>query len=218
MKTPEFIFHSIVISLTTLIIFSIWTLITDHIEQNPLLSIMFSGIISLGFYRFIYTILLIIFRKLKCFKKLILQSSYIEGTWVGFFIDNQNKPKFFVEIFEQDLSELIIKGKSFYDSGSYQGTWISDNVAINSRLGEMTYTYKASMIGNTFVNPGIAHFDFERKSKFSPPEKMIGFSSDLFNPKKLKAFELKISDKSELDHVKCYQKAQEIYNQYKDNI
>ncbi|MBU0518607.1 hypothetical protein KJ564_06685, partial [bacterium] len=58
----------------------------------------------------------------------------------------------------------------------------------------------------------------QRISKLKPPEGLIGFSSDLFNPNKLVAFEDKISSVHILDSTECFNKAKEVYEKYKTHV
>ena len=208
-----------VVSGTTLVVFGCWTQLIELIARYPVLSILASGVISVGIYRLIATIFLWLFRKSSYIKKRILGPYYMEGTWVGFFIGHQEKVRFFVEFFEQDLNDLVIRGKAFREEdGKYHGSWVSDNVNINTKLGKISYTYETDAIGNTFVNPGIAQFNIERTSKDQPPCRLIGFTSDLFNPQKLKSFEQKISEKTEIDSKEAFNRAKEIFELNKDHI
>jgi len=209
---PELKFHSIVISVTTLIVFFVWVKLTDLISNHPFTSIFASGLISLGIYRSIAVLFLSLFQKISQVKKWILGPYYMEGTWVGFFVGHENKIRFISETLKQDFRELIIRGKAFKEEdGKYHGSWVSDSVNINVKSGLLTYTYEANIIDNTFINPGLARFSLERSSKDGHPTCMIGFSSDLFNRAKLKANEEKISDKTDIRIDEALKKAKEIY-------
>ena len=190
---------------------------TEDGEENfPMSGFCFAGLISLGIYRFLTLFLLNIFRKSKWFKKYILGAYYLEGTWVGFFIGNENRIRYFVETFEQDLNSLVIRGKSFKDEGAYHGSWIAETSNIDIKLGKLSYNYTTDAIGNTFINPGIAIFNFERPSAQKPPNKLIGFSSDLYNPNKLKAMEIKISEDTSFETENAIQEAKKLYDANKN--
>lgn len=216
--SPELKFHSIVISTTTLIMFTIWTQITNLILIYPIISIFFAGIFSLGVYRFLTTILLSLFKNIIFVKKFILGPNYMEGTWVGFFVGHQNKIKYIVETFEQNLTELKIRGNIYNDNGRFHGSYISHNVTIDTRNGTISYLYDADVINNTHINPGLAKFNFERQNKEAPPTRLIGYSSDLFSPLKLIAFEEKITDKTTIEIKNALEKSVAIYEKYKINI
>ena len=215
--SPELKFHSIIISITTLIMFTIWIKVTSFIVAYPLLSVFLAGIFSLGVYRFLTTIFLSLFRNIIFIKKFILGSSYMEGTWVGFFVGHQNKIKYIVETFEQNLTELKIRG-NMYNNKILHGSYISHDVTIDIKNGTISYLYDADVMTNTHNNPGLAKFNFERPNKESPPNRLTGYSSDLFSPTKLIAFEEKISDKTTIEISDALEKSIEIYNKYKVNI
>jgi hypothetical protein len=179
------------------------------------LSVFAAGLISLGLYRFLATILLSLFRKIPYIKKLILGPRYMEGTWVGFFVGHENKIRYLVETFEQDLNELIIRGKVFREDGTYHCVYVSQNATVDIKNGKLSYSYDADSIGSTYINPGLARFDLERVSKESPPSRISGYSSDLFHSKKLMAFEEKLTEKTCMETSKAVEKAIEIYQKYK---
>lgn len=215
---PELKFHSIIISLTTGLVFLVWLGLNTVITTYPALAIFLSALISLGIYRFLVLVLLAVFRKVGCVKRFILGPLYMEGTWVGFFVGHQNKIRLFVETFEQDLRATVIRGRVFRDDGSYHGSWIADDATIDAGRGKLSYHYQADAIGNTFINPGIASFDLERPAMHRPPVGLVGFSSDLFNPHKLMAFEEKISHETLTDMREALQNAKKVYQKYRHQI
>lgn len=215
---PELKLHSIVLSFSTAIIFSIWTQLTNLITTHPKLSVVAAGLISVGIYRMLTLVLMGLFRQCGWAKRFILGPYYMEGTWIGFFVGHDSKVRLFAETFEQDLRNLVIKGKAFKEDGSYHGSWVSDNVNINVKLGKISYTYEADVIGNSFTNPGLAHFNLERESMEKPACRMVGFSSDIFNPAKLKAFEEKVSCKTDCESDFAFERAKEVYQKYKKHV
>jgi hypothetical protein len=215
---PELKFHSVIVSLSTLVIFTVWTQLTILVSKYPALSVITASLISIGMYRLLTIVMLAAFRNFPLVKKWILGASYMEGTWVGFFIGHDDTARLYVESFEQDLSGLVIRGKAFKTDKTYHGTWISDNANINARLGSLTYTYEANVIGNSHTNQGLAAFTFERNERETPPYRMIGFSSDLFNPKKLKSFEEKVTNGTTMCVNEAIEKAEEVYLSNKDNF
>ncbi len=215
---PELKFHSLIVSGSTLVVFTAWSQLATLVANYPAISVITASLVSIGIYRLLTIVLLAAFRKSSWVKKFILGPSYMEGTWIGFFIGHDEKTRFFIEAFEQDLSGLVIRGKGFRENGEYHGSWISDNTEINARQGKLTYTYEADVIGNSHINPGLAAFSFERKSKDLPPHSMIGFSSDIFNPKKLKSFEKKISSDTSVKIDDALVQAREFYETNKNNF
>lgn len=212
---PELKFHSIVISLTTFIVFTAWSQLTTLISSSPWVSVFAAGLISLGLYRFIAMVSLSLFRNVPLVKKFILGAKYMEGTWIGFFIGHENKIRYLVETFEQDLGELVIRGTVYRDDGTHHCSYVSQNATIDIRNGKLSYSYDADSVSNTHINPGLARFDLVRESKESPPKRITGYSSDLFHPNKLMAFEEKITEKTSMDVAEAFEKSLEVYEKYK---
>jgi hypothetical protein len=215
---PELRFNSIVISITTAFVFLVWLGLNQIIMTYPVSAVVLSGLLSLGTYRLLTRVFMAFFRNIKIIKRFILGPCYMEGTWVGFFVGHQNKIRFFVETFEQDLSRTVIRGRVFRDNGSYHGSWIAEDATIDSKRAKLTYHYQTDLIGSNFINPGIASFDIERPAPHKAPLRMIGFSSDLFNPHKLMAFEEKASNDTMMENHMALEKAKEVYEKNKGYV
>ena len=215
---PEQKFHSIVISVTTALVFLVWLGLNQVITKYPFFAVVLSGLISLGIYRALGVLLLSLLRHVKTVKQFMLGPQYMQGSWAGFFVGHNDRIRFFVETFEQDLSRTVIRGRVFRDDGSFHGSWIAEDASIDPVRGKLTYHYRADAIGNTFINPGIADFDLQRPAQHRPPVGLIGFSSDLFAPQKLMAFEDKVSEENLLDSSDGLAKAREVYEKYKSLV
>ena len=209
---PLIRFHSIAISITTLSVFYLWSIINTITALNPNLKVPLAALISIGIYRIILIVFKFLVLKLRFIKKWFFGAHYLEGIWIGFFIGNSDKVRYYIETFEQDFDSLIIRGKGFRENEGYFGSWISENVNINIKKGTINYTYETDAIKNSFINPGLASFIFERSGMDKAPNKMIGFSSDLYNPKKLKSYEVKYSDIPEIEDIQTLlEEAKKIY-------
>lgn len=215
---PELKFHSIIISLTTALIFLIWLGLQAVITKHPILTVFLSGLISLGIYRSLGMLLLTLLKHIKLIKRFMLGPQYMQGTWAGFFVGHNSNIRLFVEFFEQDLSRTVIRGRVYREDGSFHGSWIAEDASIDPIRGKLTYHYQTDAIGNTFINPGIAAFDLQRASASKPPVSLVGFSSDLFNPNKFIAFEDKVADENLLDSSEVLNKARAVYEKYKEHV
>jgi len=211
-------FHSIVISLTTALVFSIWLGLNQVIAAYPWLAVVLSGLISVGIYRSLSTLLLFLLRRVRHVKRFMLGPCYMQGSWAGFFVGHNNRIRLFVEFFEQDLSRTVIRGRAYHEDGSIHGSWIAENATIDPVRGKLVYHYETDALGNTFINPGIAMFDFQRAAASLPPVSLVGFSSDLFNPHKLVAFEDRVSETNLLDSTECLEKARSVFDKYRVHI
>lgn len=213
---PNNKFRSIVFTITTAILFFTWTLLADFIKDHLIFGIPLGAVISLGTYRLILHMVESLISKYNMIKKLVFGNSYLEGVWVGYYFGIDNKPKFYIEYYEQDLNGLTIRGFTYKEDGTLKGTWISDKVFINEDYGTITYTYVTDMIQNTNKNQGLASFNFLRENKYKVTDKMVGFSSDIFSPQKLESSERRLS-KKELK-LSSTEKINLAKNLYKENI
>lgn len=212
--SPEIKFHAFVTSTATLVIFSLWSFLLQQVAAHPIVSVLIAGIFSLGVYRLINTIFLTVFRNVKCVKKFMLGASYMEGTWVGFFVGHDNNIRYLVETFEQDLSFLKVRGKIYRNDFSYHASHVSTDATLDTLNGRLSYSYDADAINNTHINAGLARFELTRSGREKPAHHMVGYSSDLFNSKKLIAFEEKISESTVVDLSKALEEAEKVYNKY----
>ncbi len=213
--TPNDKMKSIVFTVTTALIFFCWTKLTDLIKENLFFGIPLSAVISLGTYRLVLKLVEVVILKISLIKKWIYGNTYLEGKWIGFYIGVDEKPRFYLEYYEQDLEGVLIRGWAYNENGTFKGTWVTDKVYINKQKGTITYTYETDMINSTNRNQGLASFDFVRNNKKQAPSKMIGFSSDIFMSKKLKSFERKLNkEEIKLDDSEVLILVKEFYEEH----
>lgn len=204
--------RSIVFTISTALLFFIWSLLTKLSPSNVILNTILGAVSSLGTYRIILKIMETLIVKIPIVKKFIYGNSYLEGVWIGAYIGTDDKPRYYIEYFEQDFTGLIIRGFCYNEDYSYKGNWVSDRVYINEKNGTITYTYVTEMIRNNTKNQGLASFNFYRNNKKDPPMEMIGFSSDIFSPQKFQSFEWKLSEKEKnYDRKRLLKLAEERY-------
>lgn len=213
--SPEIKFHSFVTSVTTLVVFTTWSLSLSVVSEYPFVSIIAASVFTLGVYRLVNSILMSMFRKCKWVKKFILGASYMEGTWVGFFVGHQNKIRYLVETFEQDLSLLKIRGRVYRDDFTYHSSHISTDASLDTVNGKLSYSYDADAILNTHINAGLARFELVRSGREEAAHHIVGYSSDLFHSNKLTAFEDKMSDATSVELDEALEKAEQVYDKYR---
>ena len=204
-------FRSIVFTFTTAFIFLCWTLIHPIIETRPLIGWFLAGLVSIGSYRLMFNICQFIFQKSKRVKKIILGNIYLEGVWVGCYKGLDGSPKLFIEYFEQTFDELIIRGRCYEADGSFKGSWVSESVVIKEKEGIIRYTYDTDMINNSHKNSGIAVFNFARNKRKDAPKKLTGYSSDIFNPRKIISMEVKIPEADNLSDDELLKTANQLF-------
>lgn len=204
-------YRSIVFTLTTAATFFFWYEINLIMSNNIGLGVILSGIVSLGTYRIILKGVEYLLLKNRKVKSIIFGNTYLEGIWVGCFVGHDGTPQYYIESFEQDFNGLIIRGKNYYSDKRFKGKWTSDRVMIDEEAGKITYTYITDMIYNTHKNQGLAEFGFDRKNKGKAPERMLGFSSDVFSSKKFLSVEEKVLDKNKLSDSELLERAIVVY-------
>ena len=197
---PLIRFHSVVLVITTLTMFYLWDLFLG-ISTNTRCYIPIAAISSIGFYRLFMLVIKFFVLKIRILKTWLFGAYYFEGVWVGFYIGKEGDVRYYIEIFEQDLDSFVIRGKGFREDDGYFSSWVSESVSFNAQKGMLSYTYQTDALTNSFINSGLANFVVERKKHDAAPYRLYGFSSDLYNPQKLKSFEEKIKDKPDVENV-----------------
>ena len=210
--------NSIALSITTLIVFTIWTNVFALIQISDFYKILLGGIISLGIYRLLAGGIIWLFQKSKKMKKYFLGGYYLEGTWVGFYIGVSGKERFMIERFEQELDSLVIRGMSFDENIQCHSHWTASNVNIDIVNGKMSYMHITEPIKNNTNTEGVAIFNFKRKGQNSAPTKITGFSADIHLGKRARALGVKISDSCDISDEEALKQAIEVYKQNKDSF
>ena len=213
---PSYKLQSLALTLATTIVFTIWIKIIPMLQLNDFTKIIIGTLTSISSYRFIATTIIYLMSKSSKIKKYFLGSTYLEGTWVGFYIGSQGKVRFIIESFEQDVDNLIIRGKSYDDSSKYHAAWVASNVNIDASKGIISYMYDCIPINDNSNGNGIAIFNFSRKNQYSKAEGIMGFSADLHIGKRVRAFEIKISDKCFVNETKALIEAKKLYDENKN--
>lgn len=218
MLTPSVKLNSISFAISTAIVFATWTKLFELSQLNVTYKILLGGLISLGLYRLIATIIIFLVKKSNLVKEYFLGQYYLEGTWVGFYIGVSGKERFIIERFEQDIDTLIIRGKSFDELTKYHATWTASSVNIDIINGRISYMYECLPINDKSNNNGIAIFNFERNDQYSPSKGLTGFSADLHLGQRVRAMEVKISNNCKIDEIEALAKAKKIFYENKDKF
>lgn len=208
-------YKTIVFSITSILLFSVWKFVIVNFDGNAVLIGLIELLLTIGTYKMVSKFIELILLKIPFAKKLVFNSSYMEGQWVGCYIGTNNEPIYFIEAYEQTFDSLIIRGKAYFSDGSYKGNWVSENVNIDVINGAITYTYTTDFINNSHKNQGLAVFYFERKNATAAPYMLRGFSTDIFSQKKTKSIEMKINKKYMTD-IDLISEAKKLYCDNKD--
>jgi hypothetical protein len=148
---------------------------------------------TFGTYKLLASVLIRTIDRISYLKSFIFGPSYVEGTWIGQFGDN-NQSKWSVEHFEQTLNGVIIRGYAHNRDGTAYASWISNAVSIDYVRGILTYTYDCDLIGHNSPQQGIGVFQFERPATGKAPTGIKGYSTDLVDGVRSANHEFKISN------------------------
>lgn len=196
--TPEHKFHSYVTTLTIIVMYFIVAELVPMIDTagtsatylKPLVSVLS----AFGLYGLFAKILNSVARNWIWLKKHLLGPSYLSGTWAGKFMNEQGEEKVTVEIFEQTISSLTIRGEAFNADGSTYAQWTSIAASVNESSGVLTYTYTCDSHIDYSTFQGIGVFSFERKGPHLPPNFIKGYSADIKDGVKTENREKRISE------------------------
>lgn len=197
--TPEHKFHSYVTTLTIIVMYFIVSELVPIIDSVGDSSMYLKPLVSVLSAFGLYGLFAKVMNGIACnwnwLKRHLLGPTYLNGTWVGRFINSQNEEKITVEFFEQTISSLTIRGEAFNSDGSTYAQWTSIAASINERNGVLTYTYTCDSHIDYSTFQGIGVFSFERKSAHLPPTFIKGYSADISDGVRTENREKRISEK-----------------------
>jgi hypothetical protein len=218
MQSAEAKFHSTVVG------FLVPLLVLGVVKLAPLFatlstSFLVAGTIaaalaSAGSYKILSLVLAKLLRKSEWLKRFILGPSYLNGTWVGWFIGHNKDVRYIVEVFEQDLGGVNTRGMSFNEAGETHGEWRSEATLIDPVKGQLLYTCSADILTADVPFRSIAVFNFERRGSDDPPHALDGHVADVHDGVRLEIREVKIAS-TLLGFREALPKAREIRRQGK---
>lgn len=213
--SPEARFHTTVLSVTVSFMFAALVFLQPQLQllhgSGPIGNIvgwLISLVASVATYHTVSKGLLLILSRLGIVKKWILGPLYLQGTWVGYYIEPGGETRLIVEIHEQDLESLVIRGSSYSINGDTCATWTSQTTDIDAKSGTLMYSYTCDLYAKTVSHQGVAVFRFQRKRASAPPHAIDGYSADLTNGIRTPSKEKKVCD-TQLDVHDAIEKAKE---------
>lgn len=219
--------NAIIITLTTLLMYGLWLLIEKAdmtlIPNSQYFVPIIAALTAYGAYSMLLKIVDFTLNKLEFLKELVCGQYYLDGIWVGFYINTYNKPIYYIERYIQDYGKLNVKGRCYYEDGTYKGSWFSEDVVIDIKQERIIYNYYTDLIANNHMNQGQATFEIMREENGKKAVKLVGYSKDLFNHNKLYSLEVKLIDghNSKINRFenesKYIQEAKRLYYNYYQN-
>ncbi len=81
--------------------------------------------------------------RLRFLRKWILGQRYLQGTWVGYYVDHDGIVRLIVEQYEQDFVSLVVRGSAYSLAGEVHARWTSEATHIDGLTGTLVYSYAA---------------------------------------------------------------------------
>jgi len=161
------------IFLTALVSYWIWytinpvTILNNSIFQIPI-KIAVSTVFSFGFFSIIVPILSFVINKCKFIKKIFFSTNYIEGVWIGFFI-NKKGVALTIQQIEQISDDVSIYGQTFkYNKGNpiFRSLFNSTGTSFDYNKHTLYCTYLSDKLDG--VNAGFLTYHFINQEKKAP--------------------------------------------------
>lgn len=203
-----------VITISTFLFWQLYGFIEKYfaiIEDLYFFKALIASIFSYTSYKAFIFITVFLGNRIDIIKRIILGNEYLNGTWIGYYQGVKGDIRYFIEIIEQDIDSIVIRGNTFYDNLELYSCWNSEAVNINGKTGTLTYTYTYFIFGKDSVDDGLgmAKSSFIRNNSREQPKAMNGFSTDLKFGEKITSYEEKITYNMTVDELKI--KAKELY-------
>ena len=190
--TPILKIHSVSFGISSVIIYNLGKHLYPLETNSFIINLIVTFLVSLSFYKFVFHLILVICKKTRFIKKIVLGKNYFEGLWIGYFIVD-SKVEYYYELFEQNLEELTIKGRSFNKNKELTGEWTIQKPIVNVADSRITYYYEMDVANSNDVTLGYSKATIYW-TRFSLPKKLVGFAVDKFSSKKQQYVSIKVCD------------------------
>ena len=214
---------NIAILMTSILVFLVWTLISyiNFARFNItglwvyVINFAITFIVAFGFFNLFTIAITKLLYGVTWIKKIMLGTSYIEGTWVGYYLSTSNNINLCYVTIEQSIeSPTIINGFSFSVRGAYKNRWNSNGeVSIDLTKNTLSFLYEISLLNDDIPRIGFVNYRIHGKRRFKNPYLITG---EAFSPgtSKMHTSFKKYSDKAtDTDPKKLISMAREHYNE-----
>jgi len=180
--TPEARFHSYVVAGTIgvmfFVVFYILPKAAPHSgsEKAAISAIAILG--SFGFYRLLAVALSWLGNRWLPLQKFLLGPEFVGGTWIGKLRTKTGRKTYIVEHYEQTLSSLVIRGRSFKPNRELDATWHTHSAQIDAKTGVLYVFYATNVARKNYSVEGIGRLEFDRERPDAGPKTMSGYSID----------------------------------------
>ncbi len=152
-----------------------------------------AALASAAIYRFLADRALWLFRRWQFLRKLVLGNAFIEGTWVGHYVHN-NEHRFTIEQIDQSSGTTVIHGREFDADEKARAKWNSNAVSIDMTRRELLYSYTCQVFVTKHVQEGLGVFAIVFEVPGKAARTLDGYSVDLIDGDRDPNTEHKISD------------------------
>jgi uncharacterized membrane protein len=176
---------------TAIVSYGVWYLV-NLLKDIPGINANFQIIInfvigaffSFGFFTGMVSILGWLIVKNKRIKRCFLDSTYIEGVWIGFGGSKDGKIVFIVLQIEQTLYGVSVHGQTLkYNDGNpiFRGSWSSIGASFDNDKHSLDLIYISNKMDD--LNEGFSSNLFINRGKKSP-DVFFGFNTNFSTPEK----------------------------------
>ena len=169
-----------------------------------------AGLAAAGIYQLLVNSLLLLFGKYQPLRRLILGKAFLEGTWVGCYVQESQR-RFTVEHIDQTSGMTVIRGREFDSTGKTRASWSSDTVSIDIVRMQLVYAYTCKVFDRKHVQEGLGVFAIVCELPGEPARKLDSYAVDLIDGDRDPNTGHKIPDTETTDEF-ALSKARELFN------
>lgn len=228
--TIETRFHQYVMGVIILVMYTIMTAVFEVWPQwkDPVyaalpvpivlvLGAVLTFVVQKKAYTYLANWLLKIMRQWPWLKRKILGAYYIEGTWVGFYYEDDAHLQsgdvyLVVDTITQNLSTVMIQGSGFTTSGDTRATWNSTAAQISENGAELIFIASCTIPRESRKCEAVTHFNLHKSKGKKAPDHFHGTSANIGpNEKMMIVRQKKLGNEPDLTDKKALAAARQYY-------
>jgi hypothetical protein len=162
--TAEGKFHAYVTTATVALMFVVLTWIVPWLQAQPIaVQAIAAGVALLatrGIYDSLAAILHHLAQRSLTLKQWLLGPAYLHGTWVGSLIGKGGDMRIIVEHYDQDLAELVVRGRSYTEAGDPHAEWHTLATRVQPKEGLLFCFYLTRIYSHATPAEGVGRYQF----------------------------------------------------------
>jgi hypothetical protein len=201
--SPERRFHAVVLAVTVAIM-AVALIYAPHVEYKTL-EILVAVLTGTGVRETLLHSVEFLLDHFHAMKEFVLGDSYVEGKWVGFYVE-EGRPILIIETIRQNWSEVFANGRAFEFNGEEFGLWESIGAVVDGKRGVLRGVYSGHFTPGHYDS--IASFQLEGRT----PRKMAGYVCDIVvNPEASRVWMTKQKVGSDLQDAEALRLARDVF-------